>query len=131
MGAHGTPTFWRRSSTPVLVRARVTAGGASKGSARWATRAGLSAKRGSRGRPGTPSASEAFAKSASDPAAIMTQASRGGNASYGRIIAGPEPWGWGTSPVPKYWFIWKTLQASAVSYSAVVTLAPRPGGARP
>ena len=41
-------------------------------------------------------------------------------------MAVPEPWGRGTSPVARYWFVWNTVQASAVSKRAVVTCAPRP-----
>ena len=81
IGAEGTPALASRARRSSAGSARVRAESASMSAPRCSTRFGLPAKRGSRARAGASSASQALAKSTSDPAAIITQASRAGKAS--------------------------------------------------
>ena len=81
MGADGRPAFWSRASSSSVERVRVTDASVSKSALRFSTRAGLLEKRGSAGSAASPRAAQHLAKSASDPAAIITQASREGKAS--------------------------------------------------
>src|SRR5213083_2104241 len=114
MGAAGTPACWSRASSSWVENVRVTDASISKSAPRFFTRAGLLEKRGSAGSAARSSAAQHLAKSASDPAAIITQASREGKASYGAIMGVPEPWGSGTSPDARWLVIWKVVQARAV-----------------
>ena len=60
------------------------------------------------------------------PAAIITEPSVQGNASYGAIIAMDVPIGPGSGPPARYPVMWYDIQARDVSSSEVDTWQPRP-----